>query len=334
MINVDGYIFEGKYAKLCADFIKHKRSLGYKYDARAVRHVRYLNKHLSSHASGQLTDDYSLNKDTVVAFVAKRPTETAATQQRREIVIRQFAIYLSSLGISAYIAPALQKWCTRSTFTPYIFTSKQVAAILNVVDNLEYEYRSPHFHHVYPLLIRLLYCCGLRISEALSLKIEDIDFYENVLRIEQAKFNNSRLIPMSESLCAALDAYMIQLGYSKSGKGLLFRTKWGRAYHPQSVYHRFKDFMKKAGIPSSKNGGLPRLHDLRHTFAIHSLDSMVAQGLDAYHVLPYLSVFMGHRNIKDTEKYLRLTPTAFGDIITALIPLYGDLFHQQEVSNE
>ena len=92
--------------------------------------------------------------------------------------------------------------------------------------------------------------------------------------------------------------------------------------------------MKKACIPLTQNGGLPRLHDLRHTFAVHSLDSMVAQGVDAYYVLPYLSVFMGHRSIAETEKYLRLTPTSFGDIIAALTPLYGDLFRQQEVSAE
>jgi len=329
MITVDGYTFEGKYAKLCSDFIMYKRSIGYKYTARTVRRVKYLNQHLSLVASSVADDDYSLGKDTVEAFVSKRPSESPRTQQTREIIIRQFAIYLDSIGISAYIAPALLKWDSGSTFTPYIFTHEQISTIINVVDNLEYEYRSPHYHYVYPLLIRILYCCGLRISEALSIKIEDIDFDEGLIRIEQAKFNNSRLIPLSESLYKALVVYLSQVGLAKTSKGFLFRTKWDKPYKPQSIYHRFKDFMKAAGIPHTEKGGLPRLHDVRHTFAVHSLDNMVAQGVDAYHMLPYLSVFMGHRCLKATEKYLRLTPTAFNDIVSALTPLYGDLFQSR-----
>jgi len=293
MITVDGYIFEGKYAKLCSDFITYKRSVGYKYTARTVRHVRYLNKHLSSVASSAPEADYSLGKDAVEAFVSKRPSESPRTQQTREIIIRQFAVYLNSIGISAYIAPALLKWDSRSTFTPYIFTHEQINAIIAVVDNLEYEYRSPHFHHVYPLLIRILYCCGLRISEALSIKIEDIDFDEGVVRIEQAKFNNSRLIPLSESLRQALLVYLSQVGRTKTCKGFLFRTKWGKPYKSHSIYYRFKDFMKTAGIPHTENGGLPRVHDIRHTFAVHSLDNMVAKGVDAYHVLPLSFCFHG-----------------------------------------
>ena len=327
MITVDGYIFEGRYANLCSDFIKHKRSIGYKYGARTVRGVRYLNRYLSSRAAGQDESDYSLDKETVTAYISKRDGETAITQQKREQIMRQFAIFLNNLGISAYVAPALQKG--KSTFTPYIFTREQISAVLNVTDHLEYEYRSPNYHHVYPFLIRLLYCCGLRISEALALKIEDIDFSENLLRIEQAKYNNSRLVPMSESLRLSLETYMHRVGYSKRSKGHLFRTKWNTPYATNSIYSRYKDFLQKADIPCTENGGLPRLHDLRHSFAVHSLDHMASQGMDTYCVIPYLAAYMGHRKIKCTEQYLRLTPAAYGGITEALAPLYGDLFPKE-----
>ena len=328
MITMDGYIFEGRYAELCTDFIRYKQSIGYKYGARTVRGVRYLNRYLSS-VVGQDDGDYSLDKEIVTAYISKRDNETAVTQQKREGIIRQFAIYLNSLGISAYVAPALQKGA--STFTPYIFTREQIAAVLSVTDHLGYEYRSPHYHHVYPFLIRLIYCCGLRISEALALKIEDIDFSENLLRIEQAKYNNSRLVPISESLRLALETYLGQLGYRQNFKGHLFRTKWGTPYSSHSIYSRFKDFLQRANIPCTENGGLPRLHDLRHSFAVHSLDHMAAQGMDTYCAIPYLSAYMGHRTIKATEKYLRLTPAAYGGITDALAPLYGDLFPKEAV---
>lgn len=332
MITVDGYIFEGHYAKLCSDFIKYKRSIGYKYGARVVRRVRNINEYLSSSAMDRDDGDYSLNKETVSVYTARRGAENARTQQQREIIVRQFAIFLNSLSISVYIAPVMKK--DNSTFTPYIFTREQIMAILNVTDHLEYEYRSPHYHHVYPFLIRLLYCCGLRISEALALRIENIDFAENVLRIEQAKYNNSRLVPMSGSLCQALEKYMNQIGCRKTDRGLLFGTRRNAPYRANSILSRFKDFLQKAGIPCTENGGMPRLHDVRHTFAVHALDRMAAQGMDTYCAIPYLAAYMGHRKIWCTEQYLRLTPAAYGGIVDALSPLYENLFPKEVAQNE
>lgn len=103
------------------------------------------------------------------------------------------------------------------------------------------------------------------------------------------------------------------------------------AYKPVSVYARFRYILEQAGI---KHGGRgndgPRLHDLRHTFSVHSLEQMVQQGFDIYSALPILSTYLGHRTIESTEKYLRLTSAAHNDIITALEPLYENLFPEVE----
>lgn len=332
MITIDGYIFDGHFAELCSRFIKYKQSLGYKYDARSIRGVRKMNEYLSSCSVSRLKNDYSLSKDEVSVYTAKREGEQVSTRENREGFIRQFAIFLNSLGFQAYIAPIRKK--EYGTFTPYIFTRQQISAILSVTDNLKYEYRSPHYHYVYPFLIRLLYCCGLRISEALALKIEDIDFTENMLRIEQSKYNNSRLVPMSESLKKSLGKYMDQVGYRTIDKGFLFRTKWNTPYKAHSIYCRFKGFLQKADIPCTENGGTPRLHDARHTFAVHALDHMAAQGMDTYCAIPYLAAYMGHRKIRCTEQYLRLTAQSYGGIVEALTPLYENLFPKEAAVNE
>lgn len=325
MTVIDDFAFDGHFSELCVKLIKHKRSVGYKYEDRTLRALRHMNQYLSLFCADRDSNDYLLSKDMVLSYSAKRNNENPRTRKMRETVIRQFAIFLDSLGIEAYIHP-LRRRKEQSTFTPYIFTKQQITDICSITDSLEYEYRSPNHHFVYSFLIRLLYSCGLRISEALALKIEDIDFHEGILRIEQAKYNNSRLVPMSDSLIMSLYKYMEQVGYSKTDKGFLFRTRWDRPYKANSILQRFKVFLEEADITYTENGKSPRLHDLQHTFAVHALDHMASQGMDTYCSIPYLSTYMGHRKIKCTEQYLRLTAESYGGIINALSPLYENLF--------
>jgi len=330
MIRIDGYRFEGKYAELCSKFIAYKRGLGYAYTSRSIRQVRYLNNYLN--IAQAEAEDFALTKEIVENFTAVRNGEAPPTTLQREKSIRQFALFLNKLGISAYIAPVNRK--RYSSFTPYIFSKEQILSILHVVDNLKYEYRSPHYHHVYPFMVRVLYCCGLRLGEVLNLRLEDIDFAERVLRIEQAKYNNSRLVPMSDSLFSALKKYMTQVGYSPSDRGYLFRTKKNKRYAPNSILARYKNFLFMAGIPRLASGGLPRIHDLRHTFAVHALESLIAQRIDVHSGLPYLMNYLGHRQMRHTEYYLRLTSSSYESITNAIAPLYTDLFPKEAVYNE
>ncbi len=312
--------FGGLYGDICIAFIEYRRSLGYKYGERIVRAIRELNRYLNEHTKD---NTINLTKELVLGFTAKRENEQPMTQMRREALIRQLAAYLNSMGVPAYILPEHQH--ERCSFVPYIFTREQICSLLKVTDNLQYAYRSPNMNHIYPFLIRLLYCCGLRISEALSLKVSDIDFSDRVITVRQSKYNNTRLVPMSESLFDCLKDYMSSVGYLENDTGLLFRNRWGGAYRPGSILQRYKKLLAEAGIPCTASGRLPRLHDLRHTFAVHALESMAGNGIDMYVSIPYLEEYMGHRNIKCTEKYLRLTTESYDRIIDALLPLYNDM---------
>lgn len=312
--------FDGLYGDTCIAFIEYRRSLGYKYEGRIVRAIRELNRYLNEHAAD---DTINLTKELVLGFAAKREGEQPMTQMRREALIRQLATYLNSIGVPAYVLPEHQH--ERCSFVPYIFTREQICSLLKAADSLPYAYRSPNMYNVYPFLIRLIYCCGLRISEALSLKISDIDFTDKVITVRQSKYNNTRLVPMSESLFACLRNYMNAVRYSENDTGLLFRNRWGKAYRPNSILQKYKKLLEEAGIPCTASGKLPRLHDLRHTFAVHALEGMAAQGIDMYVSIPYLEEYMGHRNINCTEKYLLLTADSYDRIIDALTPLYNDM---------
>jgi|AGTN01.1.fsa_nt_gi Site-specific recombinase XerD len=245
MTNIDGYEYCGKYGKITSQFIEYKRSLGYKYTDRTLRAVRHLNNYLNAITPSNDDCGLTLDKKIVQGYTAITPGEKPETTAHRERLIRQFAMYLNAIGIPAYIAPVVKR--CQGSFVPYIFTKEQIAALLTVADNLKYDYRSPHYHHVYPFLIRLLYCCGLRLGEALRLRIEDIDFSERLLRIEQSKFNNSRLLPMSESLYLALQKYMGLLGFSQFNKGFLFRTIRNAPYSQSTIRTRYKSCLNAQG---------------------------------------------------------------------------------------
>lgn len=319
MIEINGYPFEGRYARYFESFVNHKRSLGYKYVPRQIRALAQLNKYLSPHPE--------ITKEVSEKWTCKNESESFRTQEQRTGQLRQFALYLNSIDIKAFVPPIPHK--KPSPFVPYIFTKDEIAAILRAADSLEYEYRSPFCHITYPLLIRLLYCTGLRISEALAIEIEDIDFAERLIRIKQAKHNNSRLIPLPNSLWLHLQGYLEQTGRKT---GFLFQNRWNKPYGATATLPKFKSLMKSANTPLLENGRLPRLHDLRHTFAVHSLEQMIDQGVDVYVVIPYLSDFLGHRTISSTEQYLRLTSESFGRITVPAEAFAPNLYPKENVN--
>jgi len=314
-------LFDGPFAELCVRFINHKQSLGYGYGNRE----RYAVKSMDEFFKSYHLDANQLTKEMVQDYVGKRNNESAQSQKHRISKIRQFAVFLESLGYEAYVI-SKNNFKFSKTFTPYIFTREQIDALILAADRLEYMPRYPQSHLIYPVLMRMLYGCGLRISEALSLTVANVNLSEGILTVEHSKFDNSRLVPMSETLIKSCVGYIKQINFSPTYKGYFFPSPEAKAYHNESVYCRFRYFLEQAGIGHGGRGNGPRLHDVRHTFAVHALEQMVKQGLDIYCALPILSTYLGHRTIESTEKYLRLTSVAHADIIRALEPLYENLF--------
>lgn len=322
-------VFDGPFAELCLRFIDHKRSLGYAYGNRERYAVKQMDDFFKSYPLKTL----QLTKDMVQDFIAKRNNESAQSQKHRISKIRQFAVFLENLGYEAYVI-SKDNFKFTKTFTPYIFTREEIDALIQAADRLEFMPRYPQSHIIYPLLMRILYGCGLRISEALSLTMANVDLNEGILTVEHSKFNNSRLVPMSGTLVKSCADYVSRMNFSPTYEGYFFPSPGEGAYKEVSIYSRFRYLLDQVGIGHGGRGNGPRLHDLRHTFAIHSLEQMVSLGFDIYCALPILSTYLGHRTIESTEKYLRLTSAAHDDIINALEPLYKKLFPEVAVNEK
>jgi integrase/recombinase XerD len=133
-------------------------------------------------------------------------------------------------------------------------------------------------HLVFPAIYRLLYGCGLRISETLALKQKDMDLKQGIITIRGSKFNKDRLIPMSPSLTRYLETYSLKIHQFSIAEDIFFMKKDKTAYAYDTVYKHFRKMLRQSGISHGGKGRGPRLHDLRHTFAVHSLNQMVRQG--------------------------------------------------------
>jgi integrase len=192
-------------------------------------------------------------------------------------------------------------------FKPYIFSKKQIQTIFYAADKICCNPRSPLAHMVIPAIIRVLFCCGLRSSEARFITTRQVDLAEGIMLIEKSKRNISRYVPLSKSLADYLREYALKMGFDMKSDDYFFPAPNGRSYHDTTLIDRFRGVLLKAGISSLGNGQLPRVHDARHSFVVHSFSRLTDElGLDVYTALPIVAAYVGHSNLKDTERYIHL----------------------------
>jgi site-specific recombinase XerD len=157
----------------------------------------------------------------------------------------------------------------------------------------------------------LLYAVGLRISEALSLQLTNVDLSAGVLTIRESKFYKTRLVPMSPALTGTVGEYVARRAKQHPTQfgGALFLTRAGTPVARHTAENVFCRLRVRAGVLRHDGGRhQPRLHDLRHAFAVHRLISWYRQGADVQRLLPQLATYLGHINIAATQRYLTLTP--------------------------
>ncbi len=161
-------------------------------------------------------------------------------------------------------------------------------------------------------LLLLLYGAGLRFSEATGLTVADVDLTEAVLTIRATKFYKSRLAPIGPQLAAALDTHMAlrqRDGILPGVDSFFLANRDGTRLASSTVYGAFDTLRRIAGISGRATGrAVPRLHDFRHSFAVHRLTAWYREGADVQRLLPVLSTYLGHADLEGTKVYLSMTP--------------------------
>lgn len=197
-----------------------------------------------------------------------------------------------------------------------MLTEDEVRALLAAADTMAPTTRSPLRHVVMPALLRTTYACGLRVGEARTLAVSDVDLASGLLTIrpENAKFRKGRTIPMSEALRDRLAEYAARMGV-RGAPAPFFPSPRGH-YGPYTICRVFHALLSVAGIAHTDAG--PTVHSLRHSFACHCIMRWAREGVPVNANLPFLSAYLGHGGIEGTERYLRLTAEMLPDLRDAI----------------
>lgn len=309
--------FTGIFKEEFENFLRYKKALGHykKIESNLLYDYLALNRFLDSYN----LEEIALTEEMTSAYVKTAEHLSQSTRHHRECNIRQFAKFLKSQGYeNIYVQYNCAVKMPRD-YIPYVFSDGEMKRIFGGLDSRNSIHDCYDSQLFYQTLIRLLYGTGLRLGEALELKIDDIDFTGNIITVNNGKGNVSRLVPFRDSLAKWLIDYNRKK--SKPGDTYFFESPSGGRRSNASITKTFrKNILPRAGISHvSVNGHSrgPCIHSLRHTFACNALDQMVKEGKDPYCALPYLSVYLGHTDIVNTEIYLRLTSERYDEITDA-----------------
>jgi len=230
------------------------------------------------------------------------------------VVIKIFLEHLKSYGFSAYIPPIPK---VSDDYVPYIFSDDEMNRIFSIADSLlkGRPRKNTLIHVEYPMILRLMHGCGLRIGETLSLKMENVDFDTGVLTLKYTKGNKQRLVPMHPSLTKILWKYCMALGIVNYQEKYIFPTI--NPIEPvttHSAQHKFNDILEQGNITLTdrkKHQRGPCMHCLRHVFVFKSFAKAMKNGRIIDDSIPYLSIYLGHDSLKETEKYLKFSSEMF-----------------------
>lgn len=228
------------------------------------------------------------------------------TKQGKLSHLRRFARYLSTLGIPASL-PELPRETT--SFMPYIFNDDEMVRIFEAVDDLILGSPTSKRAAELPILIRMLYGCGFRLGEAISLTWNDVDLSTGVVTVRAAKNQKQRIVPMCDELTRILKLYREAPCFEMNDDGLLFGNSIGQPRNNRSYWHIFDGILCDLGIKNpetAKYGSRgPCIHSLRHTFTLNSLLKSESEGRGFMESVPFLSTYLGHAGLMETDKYLK-----------------------------
>ena len=292
---LNSYDFKSIFKNELNYFIKYKRSLGLKYENEILR-LRYIDNIL-----------YNLKlkskEITKITFykLTERKNKQGENYARQYGVTKDFCKFLiSSEYKNIYYED--KKFNIINNYKPIIFNDEEIKVLFQTMDDYKENYIGKKYYqlnYTYSILFRLLYACGLRVSEVIKININDINFEENTISIIDSKRHISRLVVFSDSMKKCLEDYTKLFNIND---GLVFRNTRTNVIDSESLRLFYKKILKLANFNNNSH-----IHDLRHCFCNKSFNQMLEKGYDENVVIVYLYKYMGHKSICETEYYLHFT---------------------------
>ena len=282
------------------DYLALRRGLGFKL-GRTGLHLESFTGCLEQAGAETVTIENALSWATAPA------SADPVYWRSRLAAVRPFARYLAPRVPGTEVPPpGLLPGPSSIRAVPYLYSDAEVSALITTAGAI----RTPFRAATYQALIGLLAATGMRIGEAISLDRGDLDAGQGLLAIRNGKFGKSRQLPLHSSVLQALTDYA-QLRDSRPGRPsspAFFASVTGTRLIYNNVHFTFHELVKEAGLEPRSAACRPRVHDLRHTFAVATLTRWYADGGDVAARLPLLSTWLGHAGPSGTYWYLTGTP--------------------------
>ena len=293
------------------DYLQMRRALGYKLEIQGLLlrgYVSYLEE----------IDAATVTIENAVAWATAPAGADPAYWAGRLSVVRQFARHLQTIDPRSEVPPArLLPYRSRRAI-PYLYEPEQITALMHAAGQLQ----PPLLAANYQTLIGLMAVTGLRLGEAIRLDRVDLDDRHQLLRVLDSKFGKSREVVLRESTLRALDAYrgLRDRRFPRPRCEAFLVSLRGTRLRKSCIHHMFARLVQAAGLKPRSPGSRPRLHDLRHAFAVRTLLEWYRDGVDVQARLPLLSTYMGHVNPASTFWYLTAAPELLALVADRLEP--------------
>lgn len=290
-----------KFSLAISKSIEEKKRVGLSYRSSAC----VLRQFEKFNGDCDLSD---ITEEDIFKFVYSGNVSSKTQFYRFSLLKRLFtwAVNRGTLQDNPIVSEGPKSFCD---FTPYIYSRDELRQLFSASETLN-DRSSPMQGDTMKALLVTIYACGLRLSEGLNIRLCDIDLLTQKLTILETKFKKSRILPFGDELNAFLKEYhkkrITHLPLPSAQESYFFASRTGQQLHKNYVSHIFGRIRQLANITGEKRR-LPRLHDLRHTFAVHKLMELYDSGEDVNKLINELSTYLGHKDLDDTKVYLTMT---------------------------
>lgn len=300
--------FQSILANDIQKFLAHKRALGRRYDVEE-KSFRLLDRHLAQQGVKRPSD---VTPGIIEKFLASRPRQRPRSYNHLLCTVRRLFDWMVGQGVLGGSPVRTKPRRQTSQRIPFIFDLQTARRLLEVAQRLPERSKAPMRGKTYHAVLAILYGLGLRVGEVCRLRIKDVDFDRRLLVIRQTKFYKSRLVPFGPKMEALLQEYLRarsqRLGALSPEVPFFSFTSRGEI-HPCTVSQTFHHLIPQLGLEIPPGCSSPRLHDLRHSFAVGTLIHWYRTGADPGAGLLKLATFLGHVDVNSTAVYLTMTAT-------------------------
>jgi integrase/recombinase XerD len=288
---------------LIGRYIKHQRSLGMRYSAGAT----ILSAFRKSVGDVPARD---IHPEMISRFIDREGTSDETRSKKHGVLSGLFRFALSRRLLRVSPMPERQRKRSCSSYTPYIYSEDELKRLIAAVPTATSGPRGALDQDTLRTLLLMLYGAALRHGEALRLELTDVDLAQSLIQIRGTKFFKTRIVPLSASLNTVLAEFVAKRvkRYSGGDKEMLFSKRDGTPLTASIICHTFRRLCAIASIRREGSArSQPRLHDLRHSAAVHRVTAWYRRDADLNDLLPKLATYLGHTDLSGTQRYLTMT---------------------------